>query len=232
MSDDAVNFTWEEMKSTYVSPRNCGGCDGRFVKTAAADILDVLEARGIKVAPMKRCGRCKAAWYCSKACQTQAWKVHRQSCVAVATTRADGATHDVRAQVKQELLALNANDDGDEFYVDVAAREKRLFRQINGGERNYEAMAFPFLFMLGKVSAMFVFVCLLKQARARHCVSRLSFLILFPRRRERSTSPTTCIDSKFTARSSCARRAAFCERFHVRRLGEEHGKEAVRRRAA
>ena len=35
--------------------------------------------------PLQRCGRCKAAYYCSRVCQAAHWKHHKQQCTAITT---------------------------------------------------------------------------------------------------------------------------------------------------
>ncbi|KAI9002970.1 hypothetical protein DFJ74DRAFT_713882 [Hyaloraphidium curvatum] len=44
------------------------------------DKCDWCEAPGKKGAPLKRCGRCKVARYCSSYCQKAAWAVHKKNC--------------------------------------------------------------------------------------------------------------------------------------------------------
>ena len=59
--------------------------------------------------PLRSCGRCKTAKYCSRTCQKADWKAgHKQVCAvslpAVDSTRADEAAVDARRQLQQASL--------------------------------------------------------------------------------------------------------------------------------
>lgn len=48
-----------------------------FVSIASGSTRHML---ALRVSPLKRCGRCKAVWYCSQSCQKQAWPEHKKAC--------------------------------------------------------------------------------------------------------------------------------------------------------
>ncbi|KAJ5246177.1 MYND domain protein [Penicillium chermesinum] len=43
-------------------------------------------------APLKRCGKCKSAWYCTRECQTKNWKTHKKLCAQTAQAAANQST--------------------------------------------------------------------------------------------------------------------------------------------
>ena len=47
-----------------------------------------LHCRAAEGVSLKRCSRCKAAWFCSQMCQRKAWKVHKRFCCPVETQEA------------------------------------------------------------------------------------------------------------------------------------------------
>ena len=48
---------------------------------------------------MKRCSRCKQAYYCSVACQKKDWKTHKPNC-----TPAKSAVQDLMRAIRQDLF--------------------------------------------------------------------------------------------------------------------------------
>lgn len=65
----------------------CHGHGGAPVQSAApaiASATDVCQSckKGGAAVTLSRCSRCKAAWYCSRECQTADWKEHKKSCNA------------------------------------------------------------------------------------------------------------------------------------------------------
>ena len=109
------------------------------------------EKRGVCVCgnmkTTKRCGRCRAVWYCSELCQRDDWKAHRKIC-KVADSVLDEAeikaqldakeAADTAAATEQSMRWRRVQDLSDECYqlqkdidepkdgVDVAALRQKL----------------------------------------------------------------------------------------------------------
>ena len=44
---------------------------------------------GSEQAPLKRCTRCRSAWYCNRDCQKADWKTHKKTCTSNAQVKSD-----------------------------------------------------------------------------------------------------------------------------------------------
>jgi hypothetical protein len=96
-------------------------------------IRTILTKQNIFIGTTKRCSHCHSTNYCGEKCQKLHWQSgHKSECFDSALI--------------EELK--NVSED-EPLYDDLATREFRLFRTLTGVE-NYEALAFMFLFPLGK----------------------------------------------------------------------------------
>lgn len=88
------------------------------------------------------CSRCRLPNYCCAACARMAAQAHDTLCF-------DSSGPEGKA-ITTASKDLSSVKDGHAEYVRIAAREKKLFLELNSGDPNYELLAFPTHFILGR----------------------------------------------------------------------------------
>ena len=89
---------------------------------------------------LKRCTRCKQAFYCSQACQKKGWRVHKRSCVPI--LQQDPKHVDKLVRAKYRLLCRQGKDTKEAMRMARADYDQDKKDEVSAGASEQVAAMF------------------------------------------------------------------------------------------